>query len=107
MKALMLLTSGGALVVLSSHESPKDPILLSKLESKGVTKYLAYELPVAEVSEKYGGHFHRVMQDLHETDDLRVLDEDGARIFRLFTFSRLGAPILCEPEAEKTPVFMD
>ena len=81
MKALMLLTSGGALVVLSSHESPKDPILLSKLESKGVTKYLAYELPVAEVSEKYGGHFHRVMQDLRAPAAAKIVEPLGVSYY--------------------------
>jgi hypothetical protein len=37
------------------------------------------------------------MKDLHETDDLRILDYNGERAFRLFRLSDLGRPILHEP----------
>jgi hypothetical protein len=37
-----------------------------------------------------------VENDLHETDDLRVLDLNGQRIFQLFRFDELGTPILQE-----------
>jgi hypothetical protein len=46
--------------------------------------------------ERYGGHFQAVESDLHETDDLRVLDFNGQRVFQLFRFDELGAPILQE-----------
>jgi hypothetical protein len=36
-------------------------------------------------------------KDLHETDDLRILDYSGERAFRLFRLSGLGRPILHEP----------
>ena len=32
----------------------------------------------------------------HETDDLRVLDFNGQRVFQLFRFDELGSPILQE-----------
>ena len=37
------------------------------------------------------------MTDLHQTDDLRVLDWDGYRIINTFTFKKLGRPIFYEP----------
>jgi hypothetical protein len=37
------------------------------------------------------------MKDLHQTDDLRVLDYDGHRVFRNFTLTQLGQPIYHEP----------
>ena len=37
-----------------------------------------------------------VESDLHETDDLRVLDFNGQRVFQLFRFDELGALILQE-----------
>ena len=46
--------------------------------------------------ERYGGHFQAVESDLHETDDLRVLDFNGQRVFQLFRFDELGAPTLQE-----------
>jgi len=47
---------------------------------------------------RYGGHFEVVRRDVHETDDLRVLDFNGDRAFRLFRFSELGPPIMHESE---------
>ncbi len=92
MKALMLITGSGALLVLSSHDSPSDPVLLSKLKAKGVEKFIAYELPLDDVKKRYGGHFQVVMHDLHESDDLRVLDYNGHRVFHNFSFADLGSP---------------
>ena len=98
MKALMLFTSSGPMVVLSSHEEPNDNVFLGKLRAKGVGKFLAYELPLAEVQAKYGGHFQTVVNDLHETDDLRVLDFNGHRVFDLFRLATLERPFVHEPD---------
>ena len=40
------------------------------------------------------GHYDVVIRDLHESDDLRVLDYNGERAFRLFRFDELPAPIV-------------
>jgi len=45
---------------------------------------------------RYGGHFDVVLEDLHEADDLRVLDFDGPRAFGLFSLKELGSPIYYE-----------
>jgi hypothetical protein len=96
MKAILLLTAGGPLVILTSHGSVLDPNLLQKLSAKGVRKFLAFELPVDTVKERYAGHFTVVANDLHESDDLRVLDFDGQHVFQLFRFDELGKPIFHE-----------
>ena len=95
------------MVVLSSHEEPDDEVFLGKLKAKGVDKFMAYELTVEDVAEKYGGHFQTVVNDLHETDDLRVLDVNGHRVFELFHLDSLGQPYIYEPEILKTKVYMD
>jgi hypothetical protein len=107
MKALLLMTASGPFVILSSHESPLDDVFLSKLRAKGVEKFIAYELEIDDAKNRYGGHFTKVLQDLHETDDLRVLDYNGQRIFELFRLDELGQPIIYEPAAQKNKVFMD
>lgn len=99
MKAVMLYTGSGPLVVLTSHGSVTDPDLVEKLKRKGVEKFMAYELPIDRVEARYGGHFHAVMHNLRESDDLRVLDFDGQRAFRLFRFDELGAAILYEGDS--------
>lgn len=37
-----------------------------------------------------------IESDLHESDDLRMLDFNGRRIFQLFRFDELGVPTLKE-----------
>jgi len=107
MKALLLMTASGPLLVLSSHESPLDDVFLGKLKAKGIAKFIAYELSVDVLRERYGGHFTKVIQDLHETDDLRVLDYNGQRIFELFRLDELGEPVTYEPAGQKEKVYMD
>ena len=96
MKAYILFPGSGPLVVLTSHEGIMDPVLLKKLKSKGINKFIAFEIPMEAAKAKYGGHFDVVLENLAETDDLRVLDFDGPRAFRLFSFKELGAPIYCD-----------
>jgi hypothetical protein len=96
MKTFMLITGSGPLVILTSHATIEEPLLLEKLAIKGIEKFLAYEVPYDLAKERYGGHFNVVANDLHESDDLRVLDYNGERAFKLFTFAELGSPIVHE-----------
>lgn len=97
MKAFMLFTGSGPLVILTSHGSIIEPGLLEKFKAKGIDKFVAHEIPLALARERYGGHFDVVIKDLHESDDLRMLDYNGQRAFRLFRLAELGRPILHEP----------
>ena len=57
MKTALLLTGSGPLVIATSHASLTDSGLLEKLRAKGIDKFIAYELPLDLVKERYGGHF--------------------------------------------------
>ena len=107
MNGLLLMTASGPLLVLSSHDSPEDDVFLGKLKAKGIEKFMAYPLDVENLEKQYGGHFAKVVQDLHETDDLRVLDYNGQRIFQMIELDKLGSPVIHEPENLKTKVYMD
>ena len=96
MRAILLLTASGPIVILTSFASALHPALLDKLKGKGIRKFIAFDLPIEQVRWRYGGHFTVVEEDLDETDDLRVLDFDGHHIFDLFRFSELGAAIFHE-----------
>ena len=96
MNAFFLFTGSGPLVVLSSHKSIDDPLLLSKLAAKGIDKFIAYSVPIELAQSRYGQHFEVVSKDLKESDDLKVLDFNGARAFHLFTFSEMGPPVTHE-----------
>lgn len=99
MKAMLLLTAGGALVILTSYSSATAPALLDRLNKKGIGKFVAYEVPLELARQRYANHFVMVAQGLNETDDLRVLDFDGQRAFKLFRFAEMGAPIVHEGAA--------
>lgn len=96
MKAALMFTGGGPLVILTSHESLTHPTLLEKLRAKGIDKFIAYEIAVELARQRYGGHFPVVVRDLHESDDLRILDYNGHRAFQLFGLGELGTPIMYE-----------
>jgi hypothetical protein len=97
MKAGIFFTGSGPIVVLTSYVSLTAPNFVEKLSAKGITKFIAYEVDAEEVKKKYGRHFDVIMKDLHQSDDLRVLDYDGHRVFRNFMLEQLGRPIYHEP----------
>lgn len=104
MHVFMLFTGGGSLVILTSHAAIEDPDLLAKLAGKGIDKFLAYEAPLALARARYGMHFDIVARSLAETDDLRVLDFDGARAARLLRFDEMSGPIAHEGAAAASAV---
>jgi hypothetical protein len=97
MKAYMLITGAGPIVVLTSYPFILDAPLIEKLAAKGIEKFIAYEIPIDIAKQRYGTHFAVVKDDIRETDDLRVLDYDGSRAFKLFHFDELGPALLHEP----------
>lgn len=99
MKAGIYFTGTGPILLLTTYSELNDPMLVSKLEQKGIKKFIAYEVPEALVKEKYGMHFNVIMGDLKQTDDLRVLDYDGHHVFHNFSLSEIGAPVFHEKDA--------
>jgi hypothetical protein len=98
MKAGILFTGTGPIIILTSYDSLDHPELIEKLDAKGLKKFIAYELPVEKVKEKYGGHYKAVIGDLSQTDDLRVLDFNGHNVFYNFPFKVWGNPVYYEPK---------
>lgn len=96
MNVFILFAGSGPLVILTSHAAIEDPELLEKLAAKGVDKFLAYRIPTSLAKARYGLHFDIVARGLSETDDLRVLDFDGGRAFRLFRFKEMEGPFAYE-----------
>jgi len=100
MKAGIFFTGSGPVLVLTSYETLTDPNLVAKLATKGINKFIAYEIPLEIAKSRYGIHYQVVMGDLHEDDDLRILDYDGHHIFHTFSLSELNGPIYYEPEKQ-------
>ncbi len=96
MKAGIVFTGTGPILILTSYESFSDPAFVKKLSTKGIKKYIAYEIPAEKVKDKYQEQFAVINNDLSQRDDLRVLDYNGHNVFTAFTFKELGPPIYSE-----------
>jgi len=70
MKAGIIFTGSGPILVITSFNSFTDPGLIKKLNIKGIKKFIAYKISENMVKEKYGKHYDVIMGDLHQTDDL-------------------------------------
>jgi hypothetical protein len=97
MKAGIVFTGTGPILILTTYDSFTDPKLVDKLAAKGISKFIVYEVPVELVKKKYLKQYDIIMGDLFQTDDLRVLDYNGHNIFYNFTFKEMGSPIIHEP----------
>lgn len=97
MKAGIIFTGTGPILILTTFDSFQDPKLVEKLGVKGIKKFIASEVPLENAKSKYGNHYTVIMGDLNQTDDLRVLDYNGYNVFHNFSFSELGKPIYYEP----------
>lgn len=98
MKAGIIFTGTGPILILNTYESFISPAFAQKLRQKGIKKYIAYEVEVELCRERYGEHCRAIMEDIQPTDDLRVLDYNGHNIFHLFSFKEMGAPQFKESE---------
>jgi hypothetical protein len=102
MKAGILFTGTGPILILTSYNSLTSDELLKKLAVKGIRKFIGFEVPEEMVKKRYGNHFNVVMGDLKQKDDLRVLDYDGHHVFYNFSLNELSEPIFHDIELDMT-----
>ena len=93
MKAGIFFTGTGPILLLTSYEELNHPRFIEKLATKGIKKFIAFEIDSHKVKQRYGQHYQVILNDLKQSDDLRVLDYDGHHVFYNFSLSELGDPI--------------
>ncbi|MBU1274556.1 MAG: hypothetical protein KJ720_04210 [Proteobacteria bacterium] len=96
MKAGIIFTGTGPILVLTTYGSFEDEQFVEKLARKGIMKFIAYELDLDLVRKKYGGQFQAIVNDVKQEDDLRVLDYNGHNVFYNFSFKEMGSAITHE-----------
>jgi len=99
MKAGIVFTGTGPILILTVCESMDDPRLVRLLNAKGILKYVAYEIPIERVRQQYGQHVAVVMGDISQTDELRIVDYDGHHVFYNFSLEEFGEPTYYEKPA--------
>ena len=102
MKGILVFSGAGPLLLLSSYPTIDDPGLIAKLKAKGLSKFLAYEIPIDRCRDLYGYTYRDIVEDLKTHDDLRVLDFDGHRIFLNFSLRELGEHMIFEADEVST-----
>ncbi|HLF55545.1 MAG TPA: hypothetical protein VI942_01740 [Thermoanaerobaculia bacterium] len=93
MRAFLIFTGTGPILVLSTYPDLTDPRLVAKLQYKGISKFIAYEVEIDAVRVRYGEAFANISRDLGEVEDIRVLDFNGHQIMANFALAELGDPI--------------
>lgn len=96
MKAGIIFTGTGPILILTSYPSFADEKFVEKLARKGIMKFLAYELDLDQVRKHYGNQYEAILNDVMQADDLRVLDYNGHNVFYNFPLSKLGKAIVHE-----------
>ena len=96
MKAGIIFTGSGPILILTTYDSFTCDNFVEKLKTKGINKFIAYEIPIERAKEKYGMHFPIIMNDLKQSDDLRVLDYNGHHIMNNFSFEEMDQLVFYE-----------
>ncbi len=96
MKAYLVFPGSGPILVLTECDSILDKRALARLKDKGIARFIAFPLPLDSVKAKYADHVRHVLENTHETDDLRVLDADGEHAFGRFPLNEFGELIMHE-----------
>ena len=96
MKAVIVLTGTGPLLILSSYLSIDDPGFVNKLKAKGIMKFISFEVPIEQCKDIYGSTFDVIAEDLKKKNDLRILDFDGHHIFDGFYLMKAGPCFIFE-----------
>jgi hypothetical protein len=92
-RSYLIFTGTGPILVLTTFASLTDERFVGKLRYKGITKFIAYEVSLEAVRERYPGGFPSVAADLEGVEDVRVLDFNGHQIMANFSLDELGEPV--------------
>ena len=92
-RAYLIFTGSGPILVLASYPKLTDERLVKKLRFKGIDKFIAYQVDLDAVEERYPDSYESVLRDLQSTQDIRVLDFNGHQIMANFSLDELGDPI--------------
>ncbi len=98
MKAVIVFTGTGPILVITSYPSIDDPNFIRKLKEKGIEKFVSFEVDIDRCRHIYGSKCYSVIEDLQAAhkDDMMVLDVDGVHILKNFSLKKIGPPFVFE-----------
>jgi hypothetical protein len=93
MKAAMVFTGSGPILILTTFDSIADTKLEEKLAARGIARFIAYEIRIDKVKTRYGARFSELANDLSPAEDLRLIDLDGHHVLNSFSLEDMGPSI--------------
>lgn len=90
---MLIYTGTGPILLLTTYAEPDDARFVDKLRHRGIDRFLAYEVSLDAVRERYPESFDQVVSDLEGSEDVRVLDFNGHQIMSNFSLDHLGRPL--------------
>ncbi|NCO58507.1 MAG: hypothetical protein COW73_06215 [Nitrospirae bacterium CG18_big_fil_WC_8_21_14_2_50_70_55] len=93
LKTFMVFTGTGPILVVTRLNDMEEEVARLHMESKGIRKYIAYEVPYTTAETRYGTRLHKAVDRLASDDDIRVFDVDGHHAFMIFDFTEMGEPV--------------
>lgn len=97
MKAALIFTGSGPILVLNPFESFQSPEFIQRLADRGICKFFAREVSLELVQERLGTRFPAILDDLSQGGDLHVMDIDGHHFLSALSSKELGPPIYSQP----------
>jgi hypothetical protein len=93
LRAYLMFTGSGPILVLSSYPKLTDERLIQKMRYKGIDKFMAYQVDLEAVEERYPQPYSSAVEELEGVEDSQVLDFNGHQIMANFSLEALGDPI--------------
>ncbi|HEX9593156.1 MAG TPA: hypothetical protein VGB12_07410 [bacterium] len=93
MKTFLVFTGTGPIMLVTRLSEMDVDAARNHMESKGIKKYIAYEVPYSRAEERYGTRLHAAVARLAHPEDIRVFDVDGHHAFMNFDFTEMGEPV--------------
>ena len=90
MKAGIIFTGSGPILILTTYDTFSEEKFIAKLQQKNIRKFIAVDVPVDMCAQRYGNHYNVILNDLKQDDDLRVLDYNGHTVLHNFKFDEWG-----------------
>ena len=97
MKAALIFTESGPILVLNPFESLQSPEFVQRPAARGICKFIAHEVSCELVQERFGTRFSAIMGDLSQQGDLHVMDIDEHHVFNSLSSDELGPPVCFQP----------
>lgn len=107
MIAALIFAGSGPILVLTTFKSLDSPGFVQRLAARGISKFIAHEVSVELVQQRYGARFSTILGDLSQTDDLRIMDIDGHHVFSSFSFEEMGPPVYSKVSVRQKVVESD